>query len=270
MASGDRDGDKGDRVMEWEWVRLSTIGSVFGNAGQAAYRALELYLDRIADVKQARLNLLTGMTTAQVCNLIGGSLIRKIAHYVPMLTIGDIPWSLLEMCTQVHGMSCYNLPHEALHTSARLEGGSANNLSVGGRHLDGLLCLHLVVEPPNSSRCRSLIVDHNPKVQGVLCLDVGAVEEAYKSEGRMDVCPSLGKSPMVDGVIACPCLCPKDVCWGPSCPYGDSYCCADFLLLGPKREDKQVSEDGGAGFNLNGNFTFGSNLVADVGDDEEM
>ncbi|KAG6375737.1 hypothetical protein JVT61DRAFT_2583 [Boletus reticuloceps] len=31
------------------------------------------------------------MTTAQVCNFIGDSLIRKIAHYVPMLTIDDVP-----------------------------------------------------------------------------------------------------------------------------------------------------------------------------------
>jgi hypothetical protein len=33
----------------------------------------------------------TGMTTAQVCNFIGDSLIRKIAHYVPMLAISDVP-----------------------------------------------------------------------------------------------------------------------------------------------------------------------------------
>lgn len=33
----------------------------------------------------------TGMTTAQVCNFIGDSLIRKIAHYVPMLAINDVP-----------------------------------------------------------------------------------------------------------------------------------------------------------------------------------
>lgn len=33
----------------------------------------------------------TGMTTAQVCNFIGDSLIRKIAHYVPMLAIDDVP-----------------------------------------------------------------------------------------------------------------------------------------------------------------------------------
>ena len=33
----------------------------------------------------------TGMTTAQVCNFIGDSLIREIAHYVPMLAITAIP-----------------------------------------------------------------------------------------------------------------------------------------------------------------------------------
>lgn len=122
------------------------------------------------------------------------------------------------------------------------------------------------------------------------------MEEAYKSEGRMDVCPSLGKSPMVDGVIACPCLCPKDVRWGPSCPYGDVrpchladgshdtlVCRNDSLRLVHSHIAVQTScrrvqsartsefrRMAGAGFNLNGNFTFGSNLVADVGDDEGM
>jgi len=33
----------------------------------------------------------TGMTTAQVCNFIGDSLIRRIPHYVPMLAINDVP-----------------------------------------------------------------------------------------------------------------------------------------------------------------------------------
>lgn len=33
----------------------------------------------------------TGMTTTQVCNFIGDSLVRKIAHYVPMLAIEDVP-----------------------------------------------------------------------------------------------------------------------------------------------------------------------------------
>ncbi|KIJ63455.1 polyketide synthetase [Hydnomerulius pinastri MD-312] len=98
---------------------FSTIGSVFGNAGQAAYCASQLYLDRIADTipntismsfppitdsgifkrlvlaTKGRANTSqltkTGMTTAQVCNFIGDSLIRRIAHYVPMLAISDVP-----------------------------------------------------------------------------------------------------------------------------------------------------------------------------------
>ncbi|KAF9228933.1 putative nonribosomal peptide synthetase [Gyrodon lividus] len=98
---------------------FSTIGSVFGNAGQAAYCASQLYLDRIADIIPNTISMSfppitdsgifkrlvlstkgkantsqltkTGMTTAQVCNFIGDSLIRKIAHYVPMLAINDVP-----------------------------------------------------------------------------------------------------------------------------------------------------------------------------------
>ncbi|KAH7890103.1 putative nonribosomal peptide synthetase [Phlebopus sp. FC_14] len=98
---------------------FSTIGSVFGNAGQAAYCASQLYLDRIAEVIPNTISMSfppitdsgifkrlvlstkgkantaqltkTGMTTAQVCNFIGDSLTRRIAHYVPMLAIGDVP-----------------------------------------------------------------------------------------------------------------------------------------------------------------------------------
>lgn len=33
----------------------------------------------------------TGMTTAQVCNFIDDSLVRRITHYVPMLAISDVP-----------------------------------------------------------------------------------------------------------------------------------------------------------------------------------
>ena len=33
----------------------------------------------------------TGMTTAQVCNFIGDSLVHHIAHYVPILGINDVP-----------------------------------------------------------------------------------------------------------------------------------------------------------------------------------
>ncbi|KIJ63457.1 polyketide synthetase [Hydnomerulius pinastri MD-312] len=98
---------------------FSTIGSVFGNAGQAAYCASQLYLDRIADTIPNTISMSfppitdsgifkrlvlatkgkantaqltkTGMTTAQVCNFIGDSLIRRVAHYVPMLAISDVP-----------------------------------------------------------------------------------------------------------------------------------------------------------------------------------
>ncbi|KAH7909125.1 putative nonribosomal peptide synthetase [Hygrophoropsis aurantiaca] len=98
---------------------FSTIGSVFGNAGQAAYCAAQLYLDRIADTIPNTVSMSfppitdsgifkrlvlstkgkanttqltkTGMTTAQVCNFIGDSLIRRVKHYVPMLAIGDVP-----------------------------------------------------------------------------------------------------------------------------------------------------------------------------------
>ncbi|KAL4075275.1 hypothetical protein V8B97DRAFT_2022271 [Scleroderma yunnanense] len=98
---------------------FSTIGSVFGNAGQAAYCASQLYLDRIADAIPNTISMSfppitdsgifkrlvlatkgkantaqltkTGMTTTQVCNFIGDSLVRRIAHYVPMLSINDVP-----------------------------------------------------------------------------------------------------------------------------------------------------------------------------------
>ncbi|KIJ60828.1 polyketide synthetase [Hydnomerulius pinastri MD-312] len=98
---------------------FSTIGSVFGNAGQAAYCASQLYLDRIADVLPNTISISlppitdsgifkrlvlstrglantqqlskTGMTTAQVCNFLGDCLLRSIPHYVPMLSVEDVP-----------------------------------------------------------------------------------------------------------------------------------------------------------------------------------
>ncbi|KIK85335.1 hypothetical protein PAXRUDRAFT_831969 [Paxillus rubicundulus Ve08.2h10] len=98
---------------------FSTIGSVFGNAGQAAYCASQLYLDQMADILPntvsislppitdsgifKRLVLSTkglantqklskaAMTTAQVCSFIGDSLVRSMPHYVPMLAIDDVP-----------------------------------------------------------------------------------------------------------------------------------------------------------------------------------
>ena len=92
---------------------FSTIGTVFGNAGQAPYLAAQLYLDKIAETlpntismsfppitdsgifkrlvqstkggaNTAKLSKL-GMTTPQVCEFIGDSIIRKIPHYLPLL-----------------------------------------------------------------------------------------------------------------------------------------------------------------------------------------
>jgi hypothetical protein len=85
---------------------------------QAAYFASQLYLDRAAEVVPNTISMSfppitnsgifkrlvlaskgkantaqltkTGMTTAQVCNFIGDSLIRQIVHYVPMLAINDV------------------------------------------------------------------------------------------------------------------------------------------------------------------------------------
>ena len=92
---------------------FSTIGTVFGNAGQAPYLAAQLYLDKIAETlpntismsfppitdsgifkrlvqstkggaNTTRLSKL-GMTTPQVCEFIGDSIVRKIPHYLPLL-----------------------------------------------------------------------------------------------------------------------------------------------------------------------------------------
>ncbi|KAJ3194330.1 hypothetical protein HK101_002999 [Irineochytrium annulatum] len=98
---------------------FSTVGSVFGNAGQAAYCASQLYLDRIADTLPNTISMsfppitdsgvfkrlvmatkgrgnsgqLTkmGMSTQQVCNFIGDCLIRPVRHYVPILAMEDVP-----------------------------------------------------------------------------------------------------------------------------------------------------------------------------------
>ena len=96
---------------------FSTIGTVFGNAGQAPYLAAQLYLDKIAETlpntvsmsfppitdsgifkrlvqstkggaNTAKLSKV-GMTTPQVCEFIGDSLIRKIPHYLPLLNHVD-------------------------------------------------------------------------------------------------------------------------------------------------------------------------------------
>ncbi|KAI6142295.1 putative nonribosomal peptide synthetase [Pisolithus thermaeus] len=136
---------------------FSTIGSVFGNAGQAAYCASQLryltrpsYLDRISDTLPNTVSMSfppitdsgifkrlvlatkgkantaqltkTGMTTAQVCNFIGDCLIRRIAHYVPMLAISDVP-NTFQSCEPL----LYNhlLPTKFL--VANSAGGSGND-----------------------------------------------------------------------------------------------------------------------------------------------
>ena len=96
---------------------FSTISTVFGNAGQAPYIAAQLYLDKIAEtlpntismsfppitdsgifkslVRSAKGGINTGklskvgMTTAQVCEFIGDSIIRGIPHYLPLLNHKD-------------------------------------------------------------------------------------------------------------------------------------------------------------------------------------
>jgi hypothetical protein len=117
---------------------FSTIGTVFGNAGQAPYLAAQLYvffvllfvlhrlilyhnsyLDKIAEKLPNTISMsfppitdsgifkrlvqsskggantgaLTkiGMTTPQVCEFIGDSIIRKIPHYLPLLNHKDCP-----------------------------------------------------------------------------------------------------------------------------------------------------------------------------------
>ena len=98
---------------------FSTVGTVFGNAGQAPYLAAQLYLDKIAEtlpntisvslppitdsgifkslVQSSKGGVNTGklskvgMTTAQVCEFIGDSIIRRIPHYLPLLNHKDLP-----------------------------------------------------------------------------------------------------------------------------------------------------------------------------------
>ncbi|EMD32324.1 PKS/NRPS enzyme [Gelatoporia subvermispora B] len=130
---------------------FSTIGSVFGNAGQAAYCASQLYLDRIADVLPNTISMSfppitdsgifkrlvmatkgrantgqltkTGMTTAQVCNFIGDCLVRTVAHYVPMLAVQDVPDTF---------PTCEPLLYEHLLPSKFLNvGGQGNKGDVG-------------------------------------------------------------------------------------------------------------------------------------------
>jgi len=97
---------------------FSTVGTVFGNAGQAAYLTAQLYLDKIAETLPNTISMSVppimdsgifktliqstkgvvntgklskvGMTTAQVCEFIGDSIVRKIPHYLPLLNHTDL------------------------------------------------------------------------------------------------------------------------------------------------------------------------------------
>lgn len=64
----------------------------------------------------------TGMTTAQVCNFIGDSLVRKIAHYVPMLAVDDVPETFPTCEPLLYG---HLLSKQYLSTSGA--GGNAGN-----------------------------------------------------------------------------------------------------------------------------------------------
>jgi len=97
---------------------FSTVGTVFGNAGQAPYLTAQLYLDKIAEtlpntistslppitdpgifkslvqsskggVNMGKLSEV-GMTTAQVCEFIRDSIIRRIPRYLPLLNHKDL------------------------------------------------------------------------------------------------------------------------------------------------------------------------------------
>ncbi|KAF8800384.1 hypothetical protein BYT27DRAFT_7148677 [Phlegmacium glaucopus] len=100
-------------------VLFSTIGSVFGNAGQSAYCASQLYLDRIAESlpntvsislppisdsgmfkrllqsskgrSSSKMAMKIGVTTAQACDFIADSIIRQISHYVPAIAMKHVP-----------------------------------------------------------------------------------------------------------------------------------------------------------------------------------
>jgi acyl carrier protein len=97
---------------------FSTVGTVFGNAGQAAYLTAQLYLDKIAETLPNTISMsippimdsgifkalvrsnkggvnttklsMVGMSTAQVCEFIGDSIIRRIPHYLPLLNHDDL------------------------------------------------------------------------------------------------------------------------------------------------------------------------------------
>ena len=121
---------------------FSTIGTVFGNAGQAPYIATQLYFDKVAETlpntismsfppitdsgifkslirsakgsaNTAKLNEV-GMTTAQVCEFIGDSIIRRIPHYLPLLNHAGC---LVAFNTCNPLLFCHLLPPQVLAAS---------------------------------------------------------------------------------------------------------------------------------------------------------
>ena len=118
---------------------FSTIGTVFGNAGQAPYLAAQLYLDRIAETLPNTISMSfppitdsgifkalvqstkggantsklskVGMTTPQVCEFIGDSIIRRIPHYLPLLNHKDC---LVAFDTCDPLLFCHLLPPQLL------------------------------------------------------------------------------------------------------------------------------------------------------------
>ncbi|KAJ3146079.1 hypothetical protein HDU86_000536 [Geranomyces michiganensis] len=146
---------------------FSTIGSVFGNAGQSAYCAAQLYLDRIADEMPNTISMsfppiidsgifkrliaatkgkatahLTrmGMSTAQVCNFIGDSLIRNIAHYVPLM-----PGAIEHVCDTFRG--CEPLLYSHLRTKQLIESGDDNDSGAGVATPEGIIAPMLGLDP---------------------------------------------------------------------------------------------------------------------------
>ncbi|KAJ3020326.1 hypothetical protein HKX48_000987 [Thoreauomyces humboldtii] len=97
---------------------FSSIVSVFGNPGQTAYGAAQMYFDQIATVLPNTISMSVppivdrgvfkrllrekksmkssplekiGVTSDQLCEFIGDALCHKVPHYVPMMSIEHVP-----------------------------------------------------------------------------------------------------------------------------------------------------------------------------------
>ena len=131
---------------------FSTIGTVFGNAGQAPYLAAQLYLDKIAETLPNTISMSfppitdsgifkrlvqstkggantgklskVGMTTPQVCEFMGDSIIRKIPHYLPLLNHKDCA-EVFDTCDPL--LFWHLLPPQLLATggASKDEGGES-------------------------------------------------------------------------------------------------------------------------------------------------